>query len=528
MTKITSFDGNHKRFLSNSTRKTLFAVGASLQLIPSGALYAQAKEKQPNILFIYTDDQRFDALSAVQEVQEAKARFPWFKTPNIDRIANEGVRFTNSFVTTSLSSPSRAAFLTGQYSHLSGIVDNHTELIDTTKSTYASEIQKAGYTTGFIGKWHMSNQEGKRPGFDYSFSFIGQGRYNDCPYQLNGKEFVNTKGWVDDVSTDSALTFIKRNEAKPFLLSVAFKSSHANWTPPERLAKAYSDVSLTRSASEGHDTPYKDKVYSRWNQRNNKVALTTEEKAWTEKNDEMIRNYFRVLKGVDENVGRILDLLDSLHLAENTVVIYSTDNGYYLGEHNLGDKRSAYEESLRTPLLVRYPNHIAKNTTNDKFVLNVDIAPTILDYANVKRPDSFQGKSWKQLLEGNTKDWRTSFFYEYFYENIYNTPTVLAVRTETAKLVKYPGQEDWSELFDLSKDPNELHNLYNEKSAVGLKKQLTKEFEKQQKEVQYFYPTFADERPIDENGKYTLTNLSKTFLDKIQPKSDQKSDSTKK
>jgi len=473
---------------------------------------------KPNIVFIYTDDQRFDALSLVQEAQAAKARFPWFKTPNIDRIGREGVRFSNAFVVSSLCSPSRASMLTSQYNHQNGIANNHTELTNT-DPTYATELQRAGYATGFIGKWHMANQEGPRPGFNYSFSFFGQGKYHDCPFQLNGERIIQTKGWVDDVSTDSALTFIKRNADRPFMLALAFKSSHGPWSPPERLANAYAEVTLRPPASEDSDAPYKGKVATNRKPKNGKISdkntgLT--QQSWTIKNDKMIRNYFRVLKAVDENVGRILDLLDSAKLSENTVVAFTTDNGYFLGEHNLGDKRAAYEESMRVPLLVRYPAGLPQGKVVDKFVLNIDIAPTFLDFAGISAPATFQGKSWVPLAEGKTVPWRKSFLYEYFYERNFNTPTIVALRTENAKLVVYPGQEEWTELFDLSTDPNEQHNLYTQLSEIHLnendqyknspiiklKEELETELAEQKKIVGFKIPAYADSALLDKNGKY--------------------------
>ncbi|MFT3855913.1 MAG: sulfatase [Ilumatobacteraceae bacterium] len=490
---------------------------------------ALAQQAHPNIIFIYTDDQRFDALSLVQEAQAAKARFPWFKTPNIDRIGREGARFTNSFVINSLCSPSRSTFLTSQYNHQNGIANNHTEF-HSTDPMYSTELQKAGYTTGFFGKWHMSNQRGPRPGFTYSFSFFGQGRYKDCPFQLNGDQIVETHGWVDDISTDSALAFIQRNQEHPFMLALAFKSSHGPWDPPARLADAYADVKLTPSETEGSDVPYKNKVYGRnrvpangrrdegrnpANGSRNGFDSSGRPLTWTEKNDKMIRNYFRVLKGVDENVGRVLAYLDSAHLTDNTVVIFSTNNGYFLGEHNLGDKRAAYEESLRTPLLVRYPPRFPKGKVIDKIVLNLDIAPTILDLAGIKAPSTFQGHSWAPLVEGKPVSWRTSFLYEYFYENNYNTPTIVALRTEKAKLVKYPGEEGWSELFDLTKDKSERHNLYNEPAAAKLKAQLTAEFKRQEKLVHFRIPSYADTAAVDASGHYINPEQSTLIQEKV-------------
>ncbi|GAA4799338.1 sulfatase [Olivibacter ginsenosidimutans] len=486
-----------------------------------GAHAQTSSVNKPNIVFIYTDDQRFDALSLVQEAQAAKARFPWFKTPNIDRIGREGVRFSNAFVVSSLCSPSRASMLTSQYNHQNGIANNHT-VFTNTDPTYATELQQAGYSTGFIGKWHMANQRGPRPGFNYSFSFFGQGKYHDCPFQLNGDQIIETKGWVDDVSTDSALAFIKRNADRPFMLALAFKSSHGPWSPPERLANAYSEVKLTPPVSEGVDAPYKGKVAVNRPRKNNKdigqKTIESQQVSWTAKNDKMIRNYFRVLKAVDENVGHILDLLDSMRLAEHTVVVFTTDNGYFLGEHHLGDKRAAYEESMRVPLLVRYPAYLPPGKVVDKLVLNIDIAPTFLDFAGIPTPHTFQGESWGPLAEGKAIPWRKSFLYEYFYERNFNTPTVVALRTENAKLVVYPGQEEWAEMFDLTTDPNEKHNLYqdlkeihlNEKDQyrnlpiLKLKEELETALEEQKRLVGFKIPAYADTALRDSKGKYIL------------------------
>lgn len=200
-------------------------------------------------------------------------------------------------------------------------------------------------------------------------------------------------------------------------------------------------------------------------------------------NNEMHRNYFRTLMGVDENVGRILNALDELKLAENTVVIFTSDNGFYLGEHGLGDKRSAYEESMRIPFLVRYPKLGVKGKVVDEMVLNIDLAPTLLDFAGVPIPQEMQGRSWKPLLTGAAKDWRKAFFYEYFWERNFGPPTMLAVRMETAKLIKYPGHDEWTELFDLKTDPYERKNLANDPAFQSLREQMERELERQAKAV---------------------------------------------
>ncbi|GAB3911939.1 sulfatase [Larkinella knui] len=468
-------------------------------VVGSLSAFGQSKPSaaKPNIIFIYTDDQRYDALSIVQDEQGNQARFPWFKTPNLDRIAREGVRFRNAFVINSLCSPSRSTLLNGRYNHLNGVANNHTGLTDTTV-TYATVLRKSGYKTAFVGKWHMGNETGKRPGFDYSFSFVGQGKYEDCPFEANGKP-MPTKGWVDDVSTDHALEFIRQNKDRTFALVVGFKSGHGPFQPPARHAATYADAALIKPVTENQKSPYKGKVDTG---KPAPATASAKSTSWTENNDPRIRNYFRCLKAVDENVGRVLAVLDSLQLDQNTVVIFSSDNGFFFGEHNLGDKRAAYEESIRIPLLVRYPARFPKGKLVDKLVLNLDLAPSLVDLAGSQVPESFQGKSWVPLVEEKAVGWRTAFLYEYFYETGYNTPTIKAVRTETGKLILYPGQDDWSELYDLRNDPNETTNLYHSAEGARLKTQLKGELSKQEKAVGYADPVFADPKPVDENGRY--------------------------
>jgi arylsulfatase A-like enzyme len=215
-------------------------------------------------------------------------------------------------------------------------------------------------------------------------------------------------------------------------------------------------------------------------------------------NADRLRNYFRVIAGVDDNLGRILKTLDELNLADNTVVIYTSDNGFYLGEHGLGDKRSAYDESMRIPFLVRYPRLGVKGKTVDEMVLNIDVATTLLDFAGLTVPSEMQGRSWRPLLTGNRGEWRQAFFYEYFFERNFATPTVLAVRTASAKLIKYPGHDDWSELFDLQADPYEMKNQANDPAHKKLREAMEEEFAKQQKAAGFKVPDYAD-KPGGEN-----------------------------
>jgi N-acetylglucosamine-6-sulfatase len=382
---------------------------------------APASPSRPNFLFVYMDDQRFDAFGVVQQEQGEKGRWPWIQTPNIDRLAREGARFRNAFVVNSLCSPSRASLLTGTYGYLNGVVNNHSSFpVD--NITYATQLRAAGYTTGFIGKWHMGKQSGQRPGFDYSASFVGQGQYMDCPFEINGQS-TPTTGWVDDVSTDFAVKFLQEHKDQPFCLAVGFKSCHGPFTPAPRFANFYGDA-------EARTVPNLNIPAIYLNAPDYGTALPTPPGLVKTNLD-----YMRCIHGADEELGRILDALDHLGLTENTMVIFSSDNGYYLGEHRLGDKRSAYEESMRVPLLVRYPKTIAKGALIDAETLNIDLAPTLLDYAGLPIPEIMQGRSWRPLLEGKIKEWRRSFFYCYYYETNFRTPTMMAVRTGTDKLV---------------------------------------------------------------------------------------------
>ena len=433
-----------------------------------------AEGRRPNFLFILTDDQRWDALSCVQQEQGDKARFPWFKTPNMDRIATEGVRFRNAFVVNSLCAPSRASFLTGCYGHVNGVTDNHTAF-PLANVTHASLLRAAGYTTGYVGKWHMGQQV-ERPGFDFAASFLGQGKYHDCPLVVNGETKPGT-GWVDDVGTEYAIEFLTKNKDKPFLLCVGFKAPHGPFTPPPRRASAYEGETARPVPNLGvppifHDAPQRAA---------GEGAVKTN------------LDYFRCITAADDNVGRLLKTLDDLGLAQDTVVVFAGDNGFYLGEHQLGDKRSAYDESMRIPMLLRYPRRVRGGQAVDRMVLNVDMAPTFLELAGVAVPPAMQGKSWKPLLEETQNaDWRDAFFYAYFKERGFNSPFVTAVRTDTAKLVRYPGHDEWTELFDLAADPFELKNLWNQPEAAELRNKLEAEYEKQKAAIQFRVPDHAD------------------------------------
>jgi arylsulfatase A-like enzyme len=415
-------------------------------------------------------------MGVVQREMGGQGRFPWMQTPNMDRLAAEGVRFRNAFVTLSLCAPSRAAFLTGRYNHLNGVAGNRTPFPESSV-THATLLRAAGYKTAYVGKWHMGRQEGQRPGFDYSASFIGQGKYWDCPFEING-ETKPTQGWVDDVSTDFAIAFMQQQGEKPFSLVVGFKATHGPFDPPERAKDRFAGATARPVPNLNLRAPYR---------------ATAESTKAGPGQAGLNFGYFRCISAADDNLGRLLKTLDDSGLAKDTVVVFSSDNGYYLGEHGLGDKRSAYDESLRIPLLVRYPRLVPKARTVDEMALNIDLAPTFLDLAGVAVPREMQGRSWRPLLAGARTDWRQAFLAEYFAENAFpTTPTVVAVRTTTAKLIKYPGHDEWTELFDLAVDPYETKNLVRDPAHRNLLARMTAEFEREAKAVEYRVPDYAD------------------------------------
>lgn len=470
------------------TRHTLAL--ATVAFLGSAATAAD----RPNFVFMFADDQRYDAVGVVQKDQGEKGRFPWFKTPNMDRLAAGGVRFRNAFVVNPLCSPSRACYLTGRYNHANGIWNNATRLREDLP-TYASLLRANGYTTGYVGKFHMDMMP-TRPGFDWFASFVGQGVYFGANFLVNGQP-EKADAWTDDRSGDYAVRFLEKERVKdkPFLLVVGFKAPHGPFTPPKRLADTFAGGLARRVPSLGLPPGFNPDLGKKKDIDGDKVPVNL--------------NYFRCIAGVDENVGKVRDALDRLHLGENTVVVYASDNGYYTGEHTLGDKRSAYDESLRIPLIVRYPKFGLRGATRDDLALNIDLAPTFLDLAGVPVPKEMPGKSWRPLLakEAPAGPFRTAFFFEYFRENGpkkkaanpsvggYNTPTLTGVRTATDKLLKYRDHPGWTELFDLAADPYETTNLFADPKHAGVRAKLEKEYDRLVRELDYTVPAGVPAEP---------------------------------
>jgi arylsulfatase A-like enzyme len=438
-----------KRYERIMTTRIVRAAAAVLSLACSLAADVRAADRKPNFVFVIADDHRWDAMGVVQREQGERGRYPWFETPAMDRLAAGGVRFRNAFITHSICSPGRAGFLTGQYTHVNGIMDNDTPFPETAV-THATLLRDAGYATAYFGKWHMANQKGPRPGFDHSASFVGQGIYQNCPFEINGV-ITPTEGWVDDVSTDLAIDWLADHKDKPFSIVVGFKSPHnrrGGANLPPRLRDLYAGKATRRTPNCEIAAVYHKPL--------------TPEDAGRERGlsaNAVHLDYLRHLKGIDENLGRLLDMLDTLGLTDDTVVVYSSDNGYFLGERGLGDKRALYEEGIRIPMIVRYPRLLPQGKVVDDIVLNLDLAPTYLDLAGLPAHPAMHGRSWKGLARGDRPvDWRTSFL-AYYRKELGDTPTCHGVRTADAKLIVYPNHPEWTEVYDLKTDPYELQRL---------------------------------------------------------------------
>ena len=397
---------------------------------------ARGKKDRPNIIFILSDDHRWDALSYLKH--------PIAETPNIDRLAKEGVLFENAFCTTSLCSPSRASFLTGQYAHNHGVKNNLTPW-NNANSTFFEPLHRAGYETGFIGKWHMPGGLPKLRGLDRFVTFTvdgGQGRYFNCPLIVDGRKVPSKKEYITEELTDYSIDFIKKKRDKPFCLYLSHKAVHYQFFPPKHMDHLYDNrkLHLPREAD-------------------NWVGVT-DGQFYPQPLRKLYRDYLECLKALDIQIGRVLDELDKQGLADNTIVVYAGDNGFFWGEHHLTDKRWPYEESIRIPMLLRYPKLIKKtNQKISQMVLNIDLAPTLLDLAGVKKASPMDGESALPFLKNPGKPGRKAWLYEYFIDYPYWVPETRAIRTKRYKYIEYIGRRH-PELFDLHRDPKEKKNLY--------------------------------------------------------------------
>jgi arylsulfatase A-like enzyme len=481
--------------------KNLGQVGAAAWL--SGCRSGR-EHPRPNILLVLTDDQAASQMSC--------AGHPLLQTPNIDRLAGEGVRFAQAFCTNSLCAPGRASILTGCYSHVHGLRGNSegrdsTERLDSKIPTFPKLLQQAGYRTAIAGKWHLPQDP---EGFDDWKILPGQGVYTDPEFIVNGQR-TKQRGYVTDVTTDFALDFLRQNRGQPFCLLYQHKAPHRPFTPAPRHAKLFDDIEWPYPETYNDDYATRDIARQAEDMRFD-ISLEGDYKeeipaklSPKEKRDwifqRFVKDHHRAVYGVDENLGHVLEFLDSAGLAEDTVILYTSDNGFFLGDHGWYDKRFMYEPSLRIPLLIRYPRLVEPKRVEQAMVLNIDIAPTILDFAGIAIPETLQGHSLRPLLEGDPPgDWRQSAFYAY-YENSwalaglgaearsdpsfqYFTPHRIGphrgVRTARHKLVEYYAEGKYWEFFDLQEDPHELVNLYGQPGLQDLTARLTQELRRLQ------------------------------------------------
>ena len=459
----------------------------------------ELKKERPNILLIFTDDHAFQAISAYGGRLADVA-----PTPNIDRIANEGVRFDRAYVTNSICAPSRAVILTGKHSHLNGVVDNRLPF-DGSQQTFPKLLQEAGYETALVGKWHLKSEP---TGFDYSDRLPRQGHYFNPDFIHEG-DTSRTIGYVTDVVTDKALDWLEARQGdEPFMLMLQQKAPHREWSPPLHYLNLFDGIEIPEPANlfddysgrgtaaheqdmsieksmfwdldlkfPGYEEP--TRWYDGWRDRMTEEQRTAWDAAYDPRNQAFmeqglegealirwkyqryIKEYLRTIRSVDDNVGRVLDYLDESGLADNTVVIYSSDQGFYLGEHGWFDKRFMYEESFRTPLLVRWPGVTTPGTANTDLVSNLDFAQTFLAMAGLDSPDDMQGRSIVPILEGGSgDDWRKSLYYHY-----YEFPGWHSVRRHEGvfdgrfKLINFYNLAEW-EFFDLESDPSEMSSQY--------------------------------------------------------------------
>lgn len=424
--------------------------------------------KPRNIVFILADDHRADAMGFLGH--------PVLKTPQLDRLASEGVYCANALVTTSLCSPSRASILTGLYAHNHKVIDNNNP-VDPSLVFFPQYLQAAGYETAFIGKWHMGgNEDNPQRGFDHWVSFKGQGTYwadgrgvtrrvaqttNDG-FNVDGRR-VPQKGYVTDELTDLALKWLNgRKGDRPFFLYLSHKAVHSDFVPADRHLGRYRDAVIPLPESAAPPTPTQDKP--RWvrDQRNSRHGIEYGYNVPDYTVEKYARRYFETLLAVDDSVGRILDWLDRKGLGESTLVVYMGDNGFHFGEHGLIDKRTAYEDSIKVPLLLRCPEVFRASTRIEDIVANIDIAPTLLEFAGLVPPHVMDGRSFYRLARGERIPWREYFLYEYFWEwNGPYTPTLFAIRGQRYKYIHPHGVWDLDELYDLEVDPGEKQNLIN-------------------------------------------------------------------
>jgi N-acetylglucosamine-6-sulfatase len=421
-----------------------------------------------NIVLILSDDHRYDFMGFMASAPR------WLETPAMDRMRREGAHLKNAFVTTSLCSPSRASILTGRYAHRHGVVDN-TSPIPPGTVFFPEHLQQAGYRTAFVGKWHMGEDEESdkpRPGFDHWLSFRGQGVYVDPAFNVNGEQ-RQLRGYTTDLLTEEAIAWLRRHRHespdRPFFLFLSHKAAHAEFVPAPRHAGRYARSPIPYPATMANsDSNYRNKP--RW--------VREQRYSWHGVDfmyhgqmdfDQFYRRYNETILALDESIGRVLDYLEESGLARSTLVVYMGDNGFVLGEHGLIDKRHAYEESMRVPMLVWAPGFIAAGGTITAMVRNIDVAPTLLELAGAQSSVSMDGHSVLPALRGEPMTAAVELLYEYYWEYAFpHTPTTFALRGDRYKYIFYHGVWDTNELYDLQADPEERDNLIGSPGLQGI------------------------------------------------------------
>ena len=504
--------------------RTVCLLGLVLALGPTAAAAADAPKdapKRPNVVVIFSDDHAYQAISAYGDPRKLLA------TPNIDRLAAGGVRFDRCLVPNSICGPSRATLLTGKYSHANGFYNNSNSTFDGTQATFPKLLQKAGYQTAVVGKWHLVSAP---TGFDHWHVLPDQGRYYNPPMIRDGERVAHA-GYVTDLVTDFSLDWLKaRDKTKPFLLMCQHKAPHRGWEPPARHLghdggrqypepdTLFDDYAGRGAAERGQDmtiartltprdlklvapaglTPAQRRPWDAYYDPRNaafRAAKLDGKDLVRWKYNRYLHDYLGCVKAVDEGVGRVLDYLDEEGLAGNTVVVYASDQGFYLGEHGWFDKRWIFEESLRTPLLVRWPGVAKAGHATRDIVSLLDLAPTILEGAGVPVPAGVHGRSLVPVLKGTTPaDWRKSFYYHYYeYPGPHDVRRHYGVVTDRYKLVRFydPGADYW-ELFDLKTDPRELTSVYGKAEYAAVQQELADELARLRKELKVPDPDPAE------------------------------------
>lgn len=471
--------------------------------------YAQKKTTQPNIIFILSDDHAYQAISAYGS--------KLMQTPNIDRIARGGALFRNALVGNSICGPSRATLLTGKYSHLNGYTLNEKKF-DISQELFPRILQQHNYQTAWIGKWHLGSLPA---GFDYWNILPGQGQYYNPDFIKIGGDTSRSSGYVTNLITEFSINWLQqRDTSKPFFMVVGEKATHREWLPDIQDLGAYDNVDFPlpanfkddykgRIAAQNQDMTIantmrlkedlkvhadyeKSGIYNRFNPEQKKAFMDYYEAKVSKEFDtkkpsgdalvkwkyqRYLKDYLATARSLDRNIGRLLDYLDQSGLSKNTVVIYASDQGFYLGEHGWFDKRFIYEESLRTPFVIRYPGVVQPGTSIPQLMVNIDWAPAILDMAGVPAPAEMQGASFLPLLKGDTTNWRKAAYYHYYeFPQPHHVYPHFGIRTEKYTLVRFYDQTNTWELYDLQKDPQEMNNLYGQTAykqvTATLKQQL--------------------------------------------------------